>query len=53
MGPPLHLVYFVEVDGYLLLRSGRGQCPGRVVDADGMRQLALWKALAHAVARQE
>jgi hypothetical protein len=53
VGPPLHLVYFVEVDGYLLLGSGRGQCPSGVVDADSMRELALWKVLAHAVARQE
>ena len=37
VGPPLHLVHFVEVDGDLFLGSDGGQCPGGVVDAYGMR----------------
>lgn len=48
MCPPLELVHLVEVDRDFLLRPDRGQCPGGVVDADGMRQLALEKALVSA-----
>jgi hypothetical protein len=43
--PPLHLVDFVEVDGDLLVGADGLECPGGLVDADGVRQRALGRVL--------
>jgi hypothetical protein len=43
--PPLHLVYFVEVDGDFFVGADGGEGPGGVVDADGVREVALAKVL--------
>jgi hypothetical protein len=51
--PPLHLVYFVEVDGDFFAGADGGEGPGGVVDADGVREVALGKVLDFWLCRRE
>lgn len=53
MGPPLHLIDFVEVKGNLLASGYRSKRPSGVVDADSMRQLALSRHASAGSTRSE
>jgi hypothetical protein len=40
--PPLHLIRLVQVDLEVFAGGGWGECPGGLVDADAVGELALW-----------
>lgn len=46
VGPPFHLVDLVEVDGEFLARGSGFKGPGRFVDVDGVRKIALFVFLS-------
>jgi hypothetical protein len=39
--PPLELVHLVEMDGDFLFGAVGGECPGGLVDANGVGEFAL------------